>query len=189
MRAQGIEIRTLRELESDPERDRKLHALMCLLERDVPSADNLMQRLDGTRGFHRLSDAQQVKVRDALNTPGDEGRLLRARLDKALGERRGIRRFGDAVVPLDEALAQVAVDLGGRGWASIDLPFRGPTIGALSSEMIPHLLQSLATEGRFSLHVRLLAGENDHHRARRFASRASPGTQSMHHHEEFRPHL
>src|SRR5215207_1504328 len=102
---------------------------------------------------------------DQHHTAEDVGITLGQALDRALGERRAIRRFGDAVVPLDEALAQVAVDLGGRGWASIDLPFRGPTLGGLSSEMIPHLLQSFATEGRFGLHVRLLAGENDHHRA------------------------
>jgi imidazoleglycerol-phosphate dehydratase len=102
---------------------------------------------------------------DQHHTAEDVGITLGQALDKALGERRGIRRFGDAVVPLDEALAQVAVDLGGRGWASIDLPFRGPMIGGLSSEMIPHLLHSFASDGRFSLHVRLLAGDNDHHRA------------------------
>jgi imidazoleglycerol-phosphate dehydratase len=102
---------------------------------------------------------------DQHHTAEDVGISLGQALDKALGERRAIRRFGDAVVPLDEALAQVAVDLGGRGWASIDLPFRGSNIGGLSSEMIPHLLQSFAAEGRFTLHVRLLAGENDHHRA------------------------
>jgi imidazoleglycerol-phosphate dehydratase len=102
---------------------------------------------------------------DQHHTTEDVGITLGQALDKALAERRAIRRFGDAVVPLDEALAQVAVDLGGRGWASIDLPFRGTLIGGLSSEMIPHLLQSFATEGRFSLHVRLLAGDNDHHRA------------------------
>jgi imidazoleglycerol-phosphate dehydratase len=102
---------------------------------------------------------------DQHHTAEDVGISLGQALDQALGERRGIRRFGDAVVPLDEALAQVAVDLGGRGWASIDLPFRGAMIGGLSSEMIPHLLQSFATEGRLSLHVRLLAGDNDHHRA------------------------
>src|SRR6202011_5505519 len=102
---------------------------------------------------------------DQHHTTEDIGLTLGQALDQALGERRAIRRFGDAVVPLDEALAQVAVDLGGRGWASIDLPFRGPMIGGLSSEMIPHLLQSFAMDGRFSLHVRLLAGENDHHRA------------------------
>jgi imidazoleglycerol-phosphate dehydratase len=102
---------------------------------------------------------------DQHHTAEDVGISLGQALNEALGERRAIRRFGDAVVPLDEALAQVAVDLGGRGWASIDLPFNGQQIGGLSSEMIPHLLQSFATDGRFSLHVRLLAGENDHHRA------------------------
>jgi len=102
---------------------------------------------------------------DQHHTAEDVGLTLGQALDKALGERRGIRRFGDAVVPLDEALAQVAIDLGGRPWASIDLPFHGAQIGGLSSELIPHLLQSFAADGRFSLHVRLLAGENDHHRA------------------------
>jgi imidazoleglycerol-phosphate dehydratase len=102
---------------------------------------------------------------DQHHTAEDVGICLGQALDQALGERRGIRRFGDAAVPLDEALSHVAIDLGGRPWASIDLPFRGQMIGGLSSEMIPHLLQSFAIDGRFALHVRLLAGENDHHRA------------------------
>jgi imidazoleglycerol-phosphate dehydratase len=102
---------------------------------------------------------------DQHHTAEDVGITLGQTLDQALGSRRAIRRFGDAVVPLDEALAQVAIDLGGRPWASIDLPFRGAQIGGLSSEMIPHLLHSFAVDGRFALHVRLLAGENDHHRA------------------------
>ena len=102
---------------------------------------------------------------DQHHTAEDVGLTLGQALDKALGARRGIRRFGDAAVPLDDTLVQVAVDLGGRPWASIDLPFRGPMIGGLSSEMIPHLLHSFAMDGRFALHVRLLAGNNDHHRA------------------------
>jgi imidazoleglycerol-phosphate dehydratase len=102
---------------------------------------------------------------DQHHTAEDVGIGLGQALDKALGERRGIRRFGDATVPLDEALAQVAIDLGGRPYSSIDLPFKGQMIGGLSSEMIPHLLQSFAGDGRFALHVRLLAGDNDHHRA------------------------
>jgi imidazoleglycerol-phosphate dehydratase len=102
---------------------------------------------------------------DQHHTAEDVGITLGQALDKALGDRRAIRRFGDATVPLDEALVQAAIDLGGRGWASIDLPFRGPSIGGLSSEMIPHFLQSFAADGRFALHVRLLAGQNDHHRA------------------------
>ena len=102
---------------------------------------------------------------DQHHTTEDVGITLGQALDKALGERRAIRRFGDAIVPLDEALVLVAVDLGGRGSATIDLPFQGPSIGGLSTEMIPHLLESFASDGRFALHVRLLAGQNDHHRA------------------------
>jgi len=102
---------------------------------------------------------------DQHHTAEDVGLTLGQALDQALGDRRAIRRFGDATVPLDEALVQVAIDLGGRGWASIDLPFNGHAIGGLSSEMIPHFLQSFASDGRFGLHVRLLAGQNDHHRA------------------------
>jgi len=102
---------------------------------------------------------------DQHHTAEDVGISLGQALDGALGERKGIRRFGDATVPLDEALSQVAIDLGGRPFSSINLPFKGHTIGGLSTEMIPHLLQSFASDGRFALHVRLLAGENDHHRA------------------------
>jgi len=102
---------------------------------------------------------------DQHHTAEDVGISLGQALNQALGERRGIRRFGDATVPLDEALVQVAVDLGGRPWASIDLPFHGASVGGLPTELIPHVLQSLAVEARMSLHVRLLAGENDHHRA------------------------
>lgn len=102
---------------------------------------------------------------DQHHTAEDVGISLGQALDEALGERRGIRRFGHGLVPLDDALAMVAVDLGGRGWASLDLPFKAPLLGTLSTEMIPHLLHSFAMEGRLCLHAQLLAGENDHHRA------------------------
>ncbi len=74
---------------------------------------------------------------DQHHTAEDVGITLGQALDRALGERRGIRRFGDATVPLDEALSQVAVDLGGRGWASIELPFHGLMIGGLSARDDP----------------------------------------------------
>jgi imidazoleglycerol-phosphate dehydratase len=67
-------------------------------------------------------------------------------------------------VPLDESLVQVAIDLGGRPYATIDLPFAQPAIGGLTAALVPHFLESFANQGRLSLHVRLLAGENDHHR-------------------------
>lgn len=127
--------------------------------------DHLLDSLARHARFDLTLRAQGDLHVDQHHTAEDVGITLGQALSQALGERRGIRRFGDATVPLDEALAQVAVDLGGRGWASIHLPFRGTTIGGFSAEMVPHLLQSFAQEGRFSLHVRLLAGENDHHRA------------------------
>ena len=102
---------------------------------------------------------------DAHHTAEDVAIVLGQGLDRALGDRRGLRRFADATVPLDEALAQVAVDLSGRGFAAVDLPFGGEMIGALPTEMVPHFLRSFAVEARLTLHVRLLAGENDHHRA------------------------
>jgi imidazoleglycerol-phosphate dehydratase len=74
-------------------------------------------------------------------------------------------RMGHAIVPMDEALALVAVDLSGRGIAVLDTPFRGESVGELRTEMISHFLQSLALEARLSMHARIMAGANDHHRA------------------------
>ena len=102
---------------------------------------------------------------DAHHTAEDIAIVLGQALDRALGDKKGLRRFADAVCPLDEALSQVVLDFSGRGFAAIDLPFRGERIGTLPTEMIPHFLYSFAIEGRLTLHVRLLAGENDHHRA------------------------
>src|SRR5207237_6886848 len=106
--------------------------------------DHMLDSLARHARFDLTARAEGDLHVDQHHTAEDVGLSLGQALDKALGERRAIRRFGDAVVPLDEALAQVAVDLGGRGWATIDLPFKGPMIGGLSSEMIPHLLQSFA---------------------------------------------
>ncbi len=127
--------------------------------------DHLLDSLARHARFDLAVRAEGDLHVDQHHTAEDVAITLGQALNQALGERRAIRRFGDAAVPLDEALAWVAVDLGGRGWAEIDLPFRGTAIGGLSADMVPHVLRSLALEGRFSLHVRLLAGENDHHRA------------------------
>ncbi|HPQ71757.1 MAG TPA: imidazoleglycerol-phosphate dehydratase HisB [bacterium] len=86
-------------------------------------------------------------------------------IDQALGERRGITRFGWALAPLDEALARVAVDLSGRPFAAIALHLKRDAIGALACENIAHALQSLAFAARMTLHVEILSGENDHHKA------------------------
>ena len=84
---------------------------------------------------------------------------------QALGERRGIVRMADALVPLDEALASVAVDISGRPFCAFDVTWTLDRIGELPASLIEHLLCSFATEARLTLHARVLAGDNDHHRA------------------------
>jgi len=127
--------------------------------------DHMLDSLARHARFDLTIDATGDLHIDAHHTAEDIAIVLGQALDRALGEKRGLRRFADATVPLDEALVQVALDLSGRGFAAVDLPFKGEMIGTLPTEMIPHFLYSFAIEGRFTLHVRLLAGENDHHRA------------------------
>lgn len=86
-------------------------------------------------------------------------------IDRALGERRGIARFGYAYAPLDEALARGVVDLSGRPSPNIDLGLTRERIGEIACENIEHVLGSLAIAMRASAHVDVLKGRNDHHRA------------------------
>jgi len=94
-------------------------------------------------------------------------------LARALGERRGVVRFGSALAPLDESLARAVVDLSGRPFAVLDLGLQRETIGRLddqgrgqmSTENVAHVLHSFATAARITLHVDVLRGQNDHHRA------------------------
>ncbi|HEX9924388.1 MAG TPA: imidazoleglycerol-phosphate dehydratase HisB [Anaerolineae bacterium] len=102
---------------------------------------------------------------DEHHTVEDVGIVLGRALAEALSDRRGITRMGHAIVPMDEALALVAVDLGGRGYFVFDGEFSTARIGQLGTSLIPHFFESLAHEGRLNLHARLLAGIDDHHRA------------------------
>lgn len=86
-------------------------------------------------------------------------------IDRALGERKGFARFGSAYAPLDESLARAVIDFSGRPFAVVDLGLRREMLGGLSCENIPHFFASLATASRAGLHVDVLRGENDHHRA------------------------
>lgn len=104
-------------------------------------------RVDG----HHISEDCAIVIGEALST--------------ALGDKRGIVRFGYAYAPLDEALARAVLDLSGRPWPAIDLGLRRERIGQMACENITHVLTSLAMSARCSLHVDVLKGENDHHRA------------------------
>jgi imidazoleglycerol-phosphate dehydratase len=102
---------------------------------------------------------------DSHHTVEDAGIALGRALADALGDSAGIVRMGDALVPLDEALAQVAVDLSGRAYSEINVSWTDSRIGELPSDLVEHFLQSMAHEARFNLHARVLAGVNDHHKA------------------------
>lgn len=84
---------------------------------------------------------------------------------QALGSPTGLARFGSAYAPLDEALSRAVVDLSNRPFSVVDLGLRREKIGDLSTEMLPHCLQSFAQAARVTLHVDCLRGDNDHHRA------------------------
>lgn len=84
---------------------------------------------------------------------------------KALGEKRGIIRMANAAVPMDDALATVAVDISGRGYTVLDLPFTSKDIAGLEVNLIRHFLETFASEARLNLHARVAYGINDHHKA------------------------
>ena len=101
---------------------------------------------------------------DDHHTVEDTALVLGSAMAKALGDRTGINRFGDAAVPMDEALGSAAVDVGGRPYAVIDLALQNPTIGTLTTQNLPHALEAMATTAGFTLHL-TSHGRNDHHQA------------------------
>jgi len=127
--------------------------------------DHLLQQLAKHGRFDLTVSAQGDLAVDGHHTAEDVALALGRCFSQALGERRGIVRMGHAIVPLDEALAMVAVDLGGRGYAVVTPQFAGPRLGDLDADMLRHFLETLAAEARLNLHATILHGTNDHHKA------------------------
>lgn len=100
---------------------------------------------------------------DAHHTTEDVGICLGQVLRQALGDHRGIQRVGNMAVPMDESLALVAVDCGGRGYYVQRDPFAGTMVGSLETDLVRHFFDSLAREARINLHVVTLYGTNTHH--------------------------
>lgn len=100
---------------------------------------------------------------DGHHTVEDVGLALGQALREALGDKRGIRRYGSALLPMDEALAMVSLDLSGRSFFVHDLQLAGVRVGAFEAGLVPHFFRSLATQAALTLHVRLLAGSDTHH--------------------------
>ncbi len=127
--------------------------------------DHLLDALGRHARFDMALTCEGDLQVDDHHTAEDCALALGEALDRALGERRGVNRFGWALAPLDEALARAVVDLSGRPFSDVALGLRREAIGGLACENVAHVLRSLATAGRLTLHVDVLKGENDHHRA------------------------
>lgn len=100
---------------------------------------------------------------DAHHTVEDVGIALGTALKQALGDRRGITRYGQSLLPMDETLALVALDFSNRGLFVGDLSFSGERVGEFDVELVPEFLSALARSAGMTLHARLLCGENTHH--------------------------
>jgi imidazoleglycerol-phosphate dehydratase len=100
---------------------------------------------------------------DQHHTVEDVGIVLGQALEKALGDKRGVYRYGWSIVPMDESLAQVALDLSGRPAFVFNVIFTGPTIGDFQTELVEEFFKALATSARMNLHIAVPYGTNNHH--------------------------
>lgn len=118
---------------------------------------------------HGLFDLEVMASRDVHvdphHTVEDVALTLGQAFDQALGDRAGLVRVGSAHVPMDEAMAFVAVDLSGRPYGVTEMDWAGPTVGGLPVTLIPHFLESFAVTARANVHARVLYGRDDHHKA------------------------
>jgi imidazoleglycerol-phosphate dehydratase len=102
---------------------------------------------------------------DSHHLVEDVALCLGRAFNQALGEKRGITRMAHAVVPMDDALALVAVDISGRGYVVVEAGFEEKNIADLPANLVRHFLETFASEARLNLHAKLIRGSNDHHKA------------------------
>ncbi|HEX2754036.1 MAG TPA: imidazoleglycerol-phosphate dehydratase HisB [Candidatus Limnocylindrales bacterium] len=135
---------------------------------DIRTGVGFYDHLLGSLAHHGLLDLEiratgDLEV-DDHHTVEDVALVLGSAIAEALGDRAGIVRFGDASVPMDEAVATAIIDVGGRPYAVVDLPFRGERAGGLTLQLVEHALEAFARTAGATLHVRG-TGRNDHHLA------------------------
>jgi imidazoleglycerol-phosphate dehydratase len=135
----------------------------CAAASQIPFLDHMLDQLASHGLFDVRVEAQGDTWIDDHHTNEDVALALGSALSQALGDRAGIRRFGDFSAPLDEALVHVALDLSGRPHLSFDLDLPTSHIGRYETQLVEHFFQSLVNTSGMTLHVRQLAGRNSHH--------------------------
>jgi len=137
----------------------------CQIETGIGFFDHMLAHV-AVHGLFDLTVAAAGDLHvDTHHTVEDVALTLGGAFDQALGDRAGIVRMGAAYVPMDESLAFVAVDLSGRPYAVTDVTWSGPSVGGLPVTLFAHFFESFAAAARANVHVRLLYGRDDHHRA------------------------
>ena len=129
----------------------------------VPAFDHILEAF-GRHGLFNLDVQADGDLEiDAHHTVEDTGITLGMAFDRCLGDRRGIRRFGDCLMPMDEALIMAAVDISGRGQLHWDVDVPIEMIGNFDTTLVKEFLIALCSNMGMTLHVRSIAGENTHH--------------------------
>lgn len=118
-------------------------------------------------GKHSLSDLT-VKVKgdlevDCHHTVEDTGIVLGQAIKEAIGNKEGINRYGQAIIPMDEALLLCAIDLSGRPYVDVDTPFTVDRVGEFDTEMVEEFFRAVAVHAGMNLHIEVLRGKNNHH--------------------------
>ena len=127
--------------------------------------DHMLEALAVHGGFDLTVNCTGDLGVDAHHSVEDIGIVLGQTFSKALGDKTGIARYGSFTLPMDESLAQADIDLGGRAYFVWDAVFSADKIGTLDTQMIPEFFRAFAVNARLTLHLRLLYGDNDHHKA------------------------
>lgn len=135
----------------------------CSARSSIPFLDHMLDQLASHGLFDVAVKASGDTWIDDHHTNEDVALALGTALARALGDRRGIVRFGDHAAPLDEALVHVVLDLSGRPHLSCDLNLPTERIGTYETQLVEHFFQSLVNTSGMTLHIRQLAGTNSHH--------------------------
>ena len=114
--------------------------------------------------FDLTVEAQGDLQVDPHHTVEDVGIVLGQAIREALGDKKGISRFGFFILPMDEALALSAVDLGGRPYFAMEAAFSAERVGSFETQLVREFFYAVSANAMMNLHLRLLAGENDHHK-------------------------
>lgn len=166
-----MEIRNARNAEINRETNETCISLQLALDdagqstinTGVGFLDHMLHLLAKHGGMQLKLHARGDLAVDAHHTVEDVGICLGQALKKALGNKRGIERYGHVLLPMDEALVAVALDFSGRGWLSFDVPLPATKVGEFDTELVEEFLRAFAINGALTLHVHLMAGKNTHH--------------------------